>query len=63
MGAVKAVNAAQLALASDGDHAVSLDDVIEAMRQTARDMHVRYRETSLGGLARVVRVPVTVPEC
>lgn len=63
VGAVKAVTAAQLALSGDGDHLVSLDDVIEVMRQTGKDMHVRYRETSLGGLARVVRLPVAVPEC
>lgn len=63
VGAVKAVTAAQLALAGDGNHLVSLDDVIEVMRQTGKDMHVRYRETSLGGLARVVRLPVAVPEC
>ncbi|KAL9936746.1 hypothetical protein V8E36_004814 [Tilletia maclaganii] len=64
LGAVKAVTAAQLALASgDGQHAVSLDDAISAMRMTARDMHTKYKETSLAGLARTVRVPVAVPDC
>lgn len=56
-GAVKAVNAAYLALAGDGKHHVSLDQVIETMRQTGADMHDKYRETSRGGLA------VNVPEC
>jgi L-serine dehydratase len=56
-GAVKAVNAAYLALAGDGNHRVSLDQVIETMRQTGADMHDKYRETSRGGLA------INVPEC
>jgi L-serine dehydratase len=56
-GAVKAVNAAYLALAGDGNHRVSLDQVIETMRQTGADMNDKYRETSRGGLA------VNVPEC
>ncbi|PWZ03033.1 hypothetical protein BCV70DRAFT_214510 [Testicularia cyperi] len=63
LGAVKAVTAAQLALAGDGKHSVSLDDAITAMRETARDMHTSYKETSLGGLATAVKVPVAVPDC
>ncbi len=51
MGAVKAINAAYLALQGDGRHIVSLDAVIETMRQTGEDMASRYKETSLGGLA------------
>jgi L-serine dehydratase len=51
MGAVKAINAAWLALSGDGQHHVSLDKVIETMRQTGADMHHKYKETSLGGLA------------
>jgi L-serine dehydratase len=46
-----AVAAARLALAGDGRHRISLDAVIETMRQTGRDMSSRYKETSLGGLA------------
>jgi L-serine dehydratase len=38
-------------LKGDGTHFVSLDDVIETMRQTGADMQVKYKETSLGGLA------------
>lgn len=51
MGAVKAVTAASLALKGDGTHFVSLDEVIETMRQTGADMQAKYKETSLGGLA------------
>ena len=51
MGAVKAITAASLALHSDGTHHVSLDQVIETMRQTGFDMQAKYKETSLGGLA------------
>lgn len=57
MGAVKAINAAYLALQGDGRHIVSLDAVIETMRQTGEDMASHYKETALGGLA------VNVVEC
>lgn len=57
MGAVQAVNAARLALLSDGEHFVTLDQVIRAMFETGRDMSTRYKETSLGGLA------VSQPAC
>jgi L-serine dehydratase len=56
-GAVKAVNAASLALRGDGTHLVSLDQVIRTMRETGADMQSKYKETSLGGLA------VNFPEC
>lgn len=51
IAAVKAVNAAQMALRHDGTHCVSLDQVIRTMRDTGRDMSHKYKETSLGGLA------------
>ena len=57
LGAIKAVSAASLALRGDGQHLVSLDVCIETMRQTGKDMHEKYKETSLGGLA------VNVPNC
>jgi L-serine dehydratase len=57
MGAVKAINAARMALRSDGTHRVSLDRVIRTMRDTGRDMLTKYKETSRGGLA------VAVTEC
>ncbi len=57
VGAVKAINASTLAMHGDGSHKVSLDQVIETMRQTGLDMSSCYKETSQGGLA------VNVPEC
>ncbi|CAG8606192.1 5336_t:CDS:10 [Paraglomus brasilianum] len=57
LGAVKAVTAAQLALNETGKHKVTLDQVIETMRQTGLDMQSKYKETSQGGLA------VNVPLC
>ena len=57
MGSLKAISAARLALHGDGSHKVSLDQVINTMRQTGMDMSTIYKETSQGGLA------VNVPEC
>jgi len=51
MGSIKAINAARMALRGDGTHVVSLDKVIKTMRETGADMKVKYKETSLGGLA------------
>ncbi|MBZ0114277.1 MAG: L-serine ammonia-lyase [Thermoanaerobaculia bacterium] len=51
MGAVKAINAARLAIRGDGGHKVSLDKVIRTMRETGADMKKKYKETSRGGLA------------
>ena len=62
MAAVKAITAARFALRGTGDHFISLDTVIETMRLTGRDMHERYKETAMGGLA-VTAVPVSVPDC
>ncbi|KAF9245270.1 serine dehydratase alpha chain-domain-containing protein [Melanogaster broomeanus] len=53
LGAVKAVTAAQLSMASHGIYRVTLDEAIEAMRLTAADMSVKYKETSLSGLADI----------
>ncbi|HET6825689.1 MAG TPA: L-serine ammonia-lyase [Amnibacterium sp.] len=57
VGASKAVTAVRIALHGDGRHLVSLDTVIETMRQTGVDMSAKYKETSTGGLA------VNVVEC
>jgi L-serine dehydratase len=57
MAAVKAINAARIALRGDGRHIVSLDKVIKTMRETGADMKVKYKETARGGLA------VNVIEC
>lgn len=51
MGAVKAINAARLAMHGDGTHFVSLDKVIRTMFETGKDMQTKYKETSTGGLA------------
>ncbi len=57
IASVKAINAARLALHGTGRHTVSLDRAIKTMRDTGRDMHTKYKETSRGGLA------VNVIEC
>lgn len=62
MGAIKAITASQLALQSMPDYAkVSLDKVIQTMWDTAKDMHVKYKETAEGGLA--VHIPISLSEC
>ncbi|ADB35536.1 L-serine dehydratase 1 [Kribbella flavida DSM 17836] len=57
MAAVKAINAARMAMHGDGVHVVTLDKVIKTMRETGADMKIKYKETSRGGLA------VNVIEC
>ncbi|MFC3625869.1 L-serine ammonia-lyase [Vogesella amnigena] len=64
MAAIKAINAARMALRGDGQHFVSLDRVIKTMRDTGRDMSNKYKETARGGLAiNVIEVPVNIVEC
>jgi L-serine dehydratase len=57
IAAVKAINAARMALRGDGSHHVSLDQVIKTMRDTGADMMTKYKETARGGLA------VNIVEC
>ncbi|AOX99347.1 L-serine ammonia-lyase [Jeongeupia sp. USM3] len=57
VAAEKAIKCAQLAILEDGQHKVSLDQVIETMYRTGMDMQNKYKETSLGGLALTVGVP------
>ena len=57
MASIKAINASRLAIRGNGIHLVSLDKVIQTMRDTGADMQTKYKETSLGGLA------VSVIEC
>jgi L-serine dehydratase len=57
VASVKAITAARLSLRGDGNQVVSLDKVIKTMRDTGRDMKVKYKETARGGLA------VNVIEC
>jgi len=68
MAAIKAINAARMALHGTGEHFVSLDKVIRTMRDTGADMKDKYKETARGGLAvNVVEGPldvsVNIPEC
>jgi L-serine dehydratase len=68
MAAIKAINAARMALHGDGQHFVSLDKVIKTMRDTGADMKAKYKETARGGLAlHVLETPldfsVGLPEC
>ncbi len=56
-GAIKAYTAASLALSGSGEHLVSLDSCIAAMKQIGKEMSEKFKETSLGGLA------VTITEC
>ena len=57
LGAIKAVSAASLALRGDGRHFMPLDNCVQVMLQTGRDMNLKYKETSTGGIA------VNIPEC
>lgn len=57
MGAIKAVSAASLALRGDGQHFMPLDNCVRVMLETGRDMSLKYKETSTGGIA------VNLPEC
>ncbi|NYE95224.1 L-serine dehydratase [Psychromicrobium silvestre] len=57
IAAAKAINATKMALWGDGEHRVSLDEVIVTMRETGKDMSNKYKETAMGGLA------VNVVEC
>ena len=60
MGAIKAINAAELALDTDpADVKVPLDKVVNTMWETAKDMHTNYKETSKGGLA----IDVAMADC
>ncbi|GAA6170034.1 L-serine ammonia-lyase [Sessilibacter corallicola] len=64
MAAIKAISASRMALRGDGSHFVSLDKVIKTMRETGRDMHLKYKETARGGLAmNVIEVPVNIVDC
>ena len=57
MGAVKAINASRMVMLGETDSKISLDEVINTMRETGKDMKSAYKETSEGGLA------VNITEC
>lgn len=59
MGAIKAINSARLALRGNGEHTVSLDAVIRAMKETGKNMKAMYKETSEGGLALQITLAET----
>jgi L-serine dehydratase len=60
MGAIKAINAAELALDTDPENVkVPLDKVVSTMWETAQDMNSKYKETSQGGLA----IGVNLADC
>ncbi len=61
MGAIKAINAARLAMFNQEEFVVTLDQVIKSMKEIGINMHNNYKETSLGGLAAHVSVNQT--EC
>lgn len=64
MAAIKAISAARMALRGNGEHYVSLDQVIATMRETGKDMKDSYKETARGGLAvHVLEVPVSIVDC
>lgn len=63
IGAVKAINAARLAILGQGTNRVTLDDVVHTMAETGRDMLTKYKETAMGGLATQLGLPVSFTEC
>jgi len=67
VASVKAITAARMSIAGDGQHHVSLDKAIKTMRETGADMSVKYKETARGGLALNVIAPnhvaLNIVEC
>lgn len=53
-GAIKAISAARMAMSRKSTPIVNLDDIIKTMYETGKDMNAKYKETSLGGLAKVI---------
>ena len=56
-GSVRAIDAASYAIVSDGEHFVSFDETVEAMKETGKDLPSLYKETALGGLAKFAKKP------
>lgn len=61
--AVKSINAARMAMMGEGTHHVTLDNAVQTMADTGRDMLSKYKETSLGGLAKTMGFSVSQVEC
>jgi L-serine dehydratase len=55
LSAKRAIDCCQFALLTDGEHHINLDSVIVSLKETGKDLHPNYRETSLGGLAKIRR--------
>lgn len=55
ISAMRAIDSSHYSLMGDGEHLVTLDMAIESLKETGADMHVNYRETSLGGLAKHIK--------
>ena len=53
MSCKRAIDCAQFAMLTDGNHYIKLDDAIQTMVETGKDLHYKYRETSEGGLAKI----------
>ena len=53
LSARRAIDSCNFALLTDGEHYIKLDDVIISLKETGKDLHSNYRETSLGGLAKI----------
>jgi L-serine dehydratase len=56
-GSVRAIDAASFAIVGDGDHFVSFDETVRAMKETGKDLPSLYKETALGGLAKFAKKP------
>ena len=54
MSCKRALDCAQFAMLTDGNHYIKLDDAIQTMVETGKDLHHKYRETSEGGLAKII---------
>ena len=53
-GAIKAITASRIAMSRKSTPIVNLDDIIKTMYETGKDMNSKYKETSLGGLAKTL---------
>ncbi len=57
--AMRSMDCAAYSLATEGDHLVNLDNVIDVMNETGRDLQSKYRETAMGGLAGIMHKKLT----
>lgn len=57
LSARRVIDSSNFSLLTDGVHYIHLDDVIESLRETGKDLHTNYKETSIGGLAKI-KLPI-----